>query len=59
MQSTILCQWALASVTYNTVVPRDFVGIVLTIAASNELSVVRADIQNAFLTTPLKEKVWI
>jgi hypothetical protein len=48
-----------ASVTYSTVVSRDSVRILLTIAALNELDVFGADVQNAFLTAPNKEKVWM
>jgi hypothetical protein len=48
-----------ASATYSTVVSRDSVRIILTIAALNGLEVFRADVQNAFLTVPCKEKVWL
>jgi hypothetical protein len=48
-----------ASVTYSTVVSRDSVRILLTIAALNELDVQGADVQNAFLTAPNKEKCWM
>jgi hypothetical protein len=48
-----------ASVTYSTVVSRDSVRILLTIAALNKLEVMGADVQNAFLTAPYKEKCWI
>jgi hypothetical protein len=48
-----------ASVTYSTVVSRDSVRIILTIAALNDLEVLGADVQNAFLTAPNKEKVWL
>ena len=48
-----------ASVTYSTVVSRDSVRVLLTIAALNELDVLGADVQNAFLTAPNKEKCWI
>ena len=48
-----------ASVTYSTVVSRDSVRIILLIAALNDLDIQGADIQNAFLTSPTKEKVWI
>jgi hypothetical protein len=47
-------------VTYSTVVSRDSVRILLTIAALNDLDVLGADVQNAFLTTPRnKEKCWM
>ena len=48
-----------ASVTYSTVVARDSVRILLLIAALNELEVLGADVQNAFLTAPNKEKCWM
>ena len=48
-----------ASVTYSTVVSRDSVRILLTVAALNDLNVLGADVQNAFLTAPNKEKVWM
>lgn len=44
------------SATYSTVVSRDSVRIPLTIAASNELEVTSADVQDAFLTA-LEKKV--
>eukprot|EP00978_Attheya_sp_CCMP212_P020814 scaffold60119_cov30-Attheya_sp.AAC.2 len=48
-----------SSVTYSTVVSRDSVRILLTIAALNDLKILGADVQNAFLTAPNKEKLWI
>ncbi len=48
-----------ASVTYSTVVSQDSVRILLTVAALNELDVLGADVQNAFLTAPNKEKCWM
>ena len=48
-----------ASVTYSTVVSRDSIRILLTAAALNEVDVMGADIQNAFLSAPNKEKNWI
>eukprot|EP00978_Attheya_sp_CCMP212_P034976 scaffold149828_cov60-Attheya_sp.AAC.1 len=48
-----------SSVTYSTVVSRDSVRILLTIAALNDLKILGADVQNAFLTASNKEKVWI
>jgi hypothetical protein len=46
-----------APVTYSTVVSRNSVRILLTIAALNDLDVLGADVQNAFLTAPNKENV--
>eukprot|EP00980_Cylindrotheca_fusiformis_P022162 scaffold9066_cov80-Cylindrotheca_fusiformis.AAC.1 len=48
-----------ASVTYSTVVSRDSVRIMLLVAALNGLDVQGADIQNAYLNAPNREKVWI
>ena len=48
-----------ASITYSTVVSRDSVRIVLLIAALNGLDLKGADLQNAFLTAPNREKMWI
>ncbi|CAJ1933595.1 unnamed protein product [Cylindrotheca closterium] len=48
-----------AALTYNTVVARDSVPILLTIAALNGLDVQCADIQNAFLTAPNLEKCYM
>lgn len=47
------------SVTYSSVVSRDSVRIMLMIAALNELDVEGADIENAYLTAPCREKVWM
>ena len=47
------------SVTYSTVVSRDSVRICLTIAALNGLEVLAADVENAYLTAPCREKVWL
>jgi Reverse transcriptase (RNA-dependent DNA polymerase) len=41
------------------VVSRDSVRILLTIAALNDLDILVADVQNAFLTAPNKEKCWM
>ena len=48
-----------ASVTYSTVVSRDSVWLILTVAALHDLGVLGSDIQNAYLTAPCLEKVWI
>jgi hypothetical protein len=50
---------ASASVTYSTVVSRDSVRILLTIAALDGLDILGADVQNAFLSAPNKEKCWM
>ena len=45
--------------TYSSVVSRDSVRIILTIAALNNLKVLSADIGNAYLNAPNKEKVHV
>ena len=47
-----------STLTYSSVVSRDSVRIVLTIAALNELSLMACDIQNAYLTAECREKIW-
>ena len=46
------------SLTYSSVVSRDSVRIMFTVAALNGLKVLGCDIQNAFLTAPTREKIW-
>ena len=48
-----------ASMTYSSVVSRDSVRICLTLAALNDLQVLSGDIQNAYLTAPNKEKIFM
>ena len=45
--------------TYSRIVSRDSVRIIFLLAALNDLDLKSADIKNAFLTAPNKEKVWI
>lgn len=47
-----------STLTYASVVSRDSVRIVLTIAALNDLKVAACDIQNAYLTADCREKIW-
>jgi hypothetical protein len=47
-----------ASNTYASVVSRKSVHIALTLAALNDLEVKTADIENAYLTAPVTEKIW-
>lgn len=47
-----------ASVTYASVVSRESVRIALTLAVLNDLEVKTADIENAYLTAPVGEKIW-
>jgi hypothetical protein len=48
-----------ASITYSSVVSRESVRIMLMIAALNDLTVMTADIQNAYLHAPCREKIWV
>ena len=48
-----------SAVTYSTVVSRDSVRILLLVAALNDLDVQGVDIQNAYLTAPNREKLWM
>ena len=48
-----------SSVTYSTVVARDSVRICLTTAALNDLDILAADVENAYLKAPCREKVWL
>ena len=47
-----------AALTYASVVSRDSVRIALMIAALNDLDILAADIQNAYLTAQCKEKIY-
>ena len=47
-----------AAATYSSVVSRDSVRIAFTMAALNDLDVCMGDIENAYLTAPVKEKIW-
>ncbi len=47
------------TVTYVSVVLRETLCIALTMAALSALKVMAADIMNAFITKPNKEKMWI
>jgi hypothetical protein len=44
--------------TYASVVTRESVRIALLLAALNDMSVLGADISNAYLTVPTTENVW-
>ena len=50
---------SLASITYPSIVARDYVRIILMIAALNELDLNSCDIKNAYLTTDCREKILI
>ncbi len=47
-----------ATMTYASIVSRESVRIALTLAAFNDLEVKTADIENAYLTAPINEKIW-
>ena len=46
------------AVTYASVVLRETIRIALTLAARNDLEVKRGDVLNAYITAPVKEKIW-
>jgi hypothetical protein len=46
------------AVTYASVLSRESVRIDLTLAELNDLDVMMDDIENAYLTAPITEKVW-
>jgi hypothetical protein len=46
------------AMTYASVVSRESVRVSLTLAALNDLDIKMADIENAYLTAPITEKVW-
>jgi hypothetical protein len=46
------------AMTYVSVLSRESVRIALTLAALNDVDVKMADIENAYLTAPVTEKVW-
>ena len=48
-----------AALTYSSVVSCDSVRICLLLAALLEIEVLSGDIQNAYLTAPNKEKIWM
>ncbi len=47
-----------ATITYASVVSRETVRLDLTIASLNDLKVKVGDVLDAYITTPVKEKVW-
>jgi hypothetical protein len=47
-----------SSLTYSSVVSRDSVRIAFLIAALNDLDIMCADVGNAYLNAPCKEKIW-
>ena len=47
-----------ASITYSSVIYRDIVWIAFMIAALNDIDVFAADIGNAHLNAPCREKIW-
>ena len=44
--------------TYSSVLSREYVGIAPTLASLNELEVNTVDVNNAYITAPITEKVW-
>ena len=47
-----------AAATYASVVSRESVRLALTIAALNDLDILAADVKNAYLNAPIKERVY-
>jgi hypothetical protein len=47
-----------ATLTYASVVSRETVRIALTVAALNDIDVWAADVLNAYITAPCREKIW-
>ena len=45
--------------TYSSVVSRDSIRIAFTLAALNDLDILSADVQGAYLNAPTKEKVYM
>ena len=43
---------------YSSIISKDSVRIILMIAALNDLDILAADVQNAYLNAPMKEKVY-
>ncbi len=49
---------ALATITYASVVSRETMHLALTFASLNDLEAKVGDVLNAYITAPVKEKVW-
>ena len=47
-----------ASITYASVVSHKLVRISPTVAAMNDLDILACDIQNAYLTSKCRDKIW-
>ncbi len=47
-----------ATITYASMVSRETVHLALSIGSLNDLEVKEGDVLNAYITTPVKEKVW-
>eukprot|EP00804_Cyclotella_cryptica_P018963 CCRYP_006471-RA/>CCRYP_006471-RA protein AED:0.29 eAED:0.29 QI:12/-1/1/1/-1/0/1/0/123 len=47
-----------ATLTYASVVSRETVRIALLIAALNDIDIWAADVLNAYITAPCREKIW-
>ena len=48
-----------SSLTYSSVISRDSVRIALTVAALNGLDVLGCNIQNAYISAPCREKIYV
>ena len=49
---------ALATITYTSVVSQETMRLALTFVSLNDLKVKVGDVLNAYITAPVKEKVW-
>ena len=47
-----------SSITYSSVVSRDIIRIAFLVAALNDLDIIAANIGNAYLNAPCREKIW-
>ena len=47
-----------SSITYSSVVSHDSIWIAFLVAALNDLDIMAADIGNAYLNAPCREKIW-
>ena len=51
--------WTQDSVTYSCMVPRETLYIILAMVPLHDLEVKAADILNAYIMVPSREKIWI
>ena len=46
-----------SSITYSTVVSREYISICITIAALNNVDVIEGDVENSHLSAPCRDRV--